>query len=42
MFETVNLIRTMPGHNMVTFVHDDESDFEELHQLYRGFRKLES
>lgn len=39
MFETVKIIRARPGHNMVAFVHDDESDFETLHALYRGFRK---
>jgi len=40
MFETVKIIRKRPGHNMVAFVHDDESDFDTLHALYRGFRKL--
>jgi len=40
MFETVKIIRKRPGHNMVAFVHDDESNFETLHRLYRGFRKM--
>jgi hypothetical protein len=40
MFETVKIIRRRPGHNVVAFVHDEESDFETLHRLYLGFKKL--
>ncbi len=40
MFETVKMIRKGSPHNMVAFVHDDESDFATLHQVYLGFRKL--
>jgi Protein of unknown function (DUF3800) len=40
MFETVKIIRKRPGHNMVAFVHDEESDFETLHRLYLGFKKV--
>jgi hypothetical protein len=40
MFETVRIICRRPGHNMVAFVHDEESDFETLHSLYLGFKKL--
>ena len=40
MFETVKIICRRPGHNIVAFVHDEESDFEILRQLYLGFKKL--
>jgi hypothetical protein len=40
MFEIVKTIRHRPGHNMVAFVHDDETDFDTLHRLYLGFKKL--
>jgi hypothetical protein len=40
MFETVKLIRKIGGRNVVAFVHDEESDFETLHQVYLGFKKL--
>ena len=40
MFQTVKLISGRPGRNMVEFVHDEETDFPVLHQLYLEFRKL--
>jgi Protein of unknown function (DUF3800) len=39
MYETVKMIRTRPGRNVVAFVHDDESDFSTLHKLYLEFKK---
>jgi hypothetical protein len=39
MFEIVKMVRARPGHNMVAFVHDDESDFETLHKFYLAFKK---
>jgi hypothetical protein len=38
LFETVKMVRSIPGRNMVAFVHDDGPDFAELHALYKGFK----
>ena len=40
MYETVKIIRNRPGHNIVAFVHDEESDFDTLRRLYLGFKKM--
>jgi hypothetical protein len=40
MFETVKIVRALPGHNMVAFVHDEQDDFNTLRDLYLGFKKL--
>jgi hypothetical protein len=39
MFETVKIIRRLPGRNMVAFVHDGGNDFPELYTIYNAFRK---
>jgi Protein of unknown function (DUF3800) len=38
MFETVQMVRSIPGRNAVAFVHDDGQDFDELHALYQRFK----
>jgi hypothetical protein len=37
LFETVNMIRALPGTNTVAFVHDDGTDFDALRHCYNGF-----
>jgi Protein of unknown function (DUF3800) len=38
MFETVKLIRKIPGHHKVAFVHDDGPDFDDLRKVYTAFK----
>lgn len=38
LFETVKLIRKLPGKNAVAFVHDDGPDFNMLRTVYNGFK----
>ena len=40
MFHTVKIISKIPGRNQVAFVHDEESDFAVLYQLYLEFKRL--
>jgi len=38
LFETVKMVRQIPGCNAVAFVHDDGPDFDELRAVYNGFK----
>jgi len=38
MYETVQHVRSLPGRNVVAFVHDDGEDFTELHNVYKAFK----
>jgi len=40
MFETVNHIRSIPGHNVVAFVHDEQEPFDELQKCYLAFKEM--
>lgn len=40
MWETAQAVAKRPGRNMVVFVHDDGSDFADLHALYKRFLKI--
>src|SRR5882672_128172 len=37
-FETIKAINTLGGKHMVSFVHDDDDNFEQYRNLYREFR----
>ncbi len=39
MYETVRMVKSRPGHNMVAFVHDDGPDYDSLRSSYEHFRK---
>jgi hypothetical protein len=40
MFETVKDMRKRSSHSMVTFVHDQEDDFDDLRLCYQAFRRM--
>jgi hypothetical protein len=39
IFQTVKYVRSLPGKNVVAFVHDDGTDFNELRDVYHAFKE---
>ena len=39
MFQTVRFVRQKSGRNVVVFIHDDDNNFSEMHDLYKNFKE---